>query len=64
MTHFYKDFQIVNNGTKEYPWNIYAMRYNPYLKRGSLEHVGYDKTLRACKRLIDDRCFDDEDYIK
>lgn len=59
ITHYYKDYEIVKNGTSEFPWNIYAMRRNPYSRREVRTHVGYARTLKDCKHMIDDGIFDD-----
>jgi len=51
--HEYKGFNLVKNGTKEYPWNIYKIDGH-----GFGEHVGFDRTLKACKQAIDSGCFE------
>lgn len=48
--HEYKGFTIEKTGTRDYPWNIY--------KNG--DHVGFGRTVRDCKTMIDDGCFDDD----
>ena len=58
----YKGFIIVQDGTNAYPWNIYIDKGNGLYG----EHVGYDRTIKRCKSLIDDGCFDEElnDFIE
>ena len=60
MTHYYKGYELRRNGTRAYPWNIYKQRVNPYSKdkNGALFHVGFDRTLKACKVAIDAGCYD------
>lgn len=58
-THKYKGYELIKNGTREFPWNIYAMRKNPYSQKEVRTHVGYARTLNDCKIDIDAGVFDD-----
>lgn len=53
MEHVYKGYVLVKNGTKEMPWNIYKMVYSTFHCRSVRKHVGFEKTLKSCKVLID-----------
>ena len=55
ITHEYKGFRLVRNGTSAYPWNIYRIS-----EHGYGNWVGYGNTLKSCKRDIDDGCFEEE----
>lgn len=53
MEHQYKGYVIVRNGMKFEPWNIYRKRYSQICGIGYRENVGYGKTLKECKAVID-----------
>ena len=48
--HEYKGFEIERTGTKEFPWNVYK----------NDKHVGYGRTIKDCKTIIDDGNCNDE----
>ena len=50
--HNYKGFNIVRNGTKDCPWNIYKDDGYGHGKR-----VSCDKTIKQCKDSIDNGDF-------
>lgn len=54
--HFYKGYSLERSGTKEYPWNIYRpaghYKAGPYKGQVKWEHVGFERSLKACKALI------------
>ena len=47
--HIHGDYQVIKNGTREYPWNIYDQKNNI---------VGFGRTLCSCIKDIDNGCFD------
>lgn len=53
--HTYKDFNLVRNGTIQFPWNIYKPDGHGYG-----DWIGYGRTMDSCKADIDDGCFDEE----
>lgn len=63
MIHYYKDkeFRLVRDGSKWYPWNIYKWMASPYsrTKEKSYWHVGFARTLKECKSYIDTGCYEE-----
>ena len=55
MVHKYKGYNIVRTGTINYPWNIYKDDGHGY---GTW--VGCGRTLKECKKDVDEGCFNDE----
>lgn len=55
----YDGYQIVKNGTKDYPYNIYRLNYSNFLGKYVRTPVGYGRTIKSCKADIDSGNLDD-----
>lgn len=58
--HTYKGYDLIKDGSPEVPWNVYKSFVEiSFITKQSVilrEWVGYGRTIKDCKKIIDDGC--------